>query len=79
MGECLSPKQAQLVTMHSYDLQTKVIQSKGWLSAIVSCSMAKINDLCHGSLDQRKVRGLVPCVVKMAIKLKYCNTPYSFI
>ena len=31
----LAPKQVQLITMHSYDLQTKVVQSKGWLSAIV--------------------------------------------
>ncbi len=25
------------------------------------CSMASINDLWDGSLDKRKVRGLVPC------------------
>ncbi len=34
------------------------MQSKGWLSVF---SMAKINDLWDGSLDKRKVRGLVPC------------------
>ncbi len=33
-GGCLGPIQAQLITMHSYDSQTKVGQSKGWLSAM---------------------------------------------
>ncbi len=28
---------------------------------ILCFCMAKINDLCDGSMDQRKVRGLVPC------------------
>ena len=27
-------KQTQLITIHYYDFQTKVMQSKGWLSAI---------------------------------------------
>ena len=48
-------------TMHIQDFKTKVMQSKGWLSAIVCCSMAKINDLWDGSMDKRKVRSLVPC------------------
>ncbi len=32
--KCLGPpkKQAQLITMHRKDFQTKVMQSKGWLS-----------------------------------------------
>ena len=34
-GDCLGPEQAQLSTMHSKDFQTKVVQSKGWLSAII--------------------------------------------
>ena len=37
------------------------IQSKSWLSAIVCCSMANINDILDGSMDKRKVRGLVSC------------------
>ncbi len=41
--------------------QTKVVQSKGWLSAIVCCNMAKINGQWDGSTNKRKVRGLVPC------------------
>ena len=45
--------------MHSSDFQTKVGQPKGWLSAIVCCSMAQINDLWDGSMDQRKELGLV--------------------
>ena len=28
---------------------------------VVSWSMARINDLWDGSMDKRKVRGLVPC------------------
>ncbi len=28
-GGCFGPKQAQLITMHSYDFQTKVVPSKG--------------------------------------------------
>ena len=59
-GKCLSPKQAQLITMHSFDFQPRVVQSKGWLSAIVCCSMAKINDLWDRSMDKRKVLSLVP-------------------
>ncbi len=31
------------------------------VATIVCFSMAKINDLWDGSMDQRKVRGLVPC------------------
>ena len=42
-------------------LSDKSVQLKGWLSAIVCCSMAKINDLWDGSMDKRKVRSLVPC------------------
>ena len=30
-----------------------------WL--VVCWSMARINDLCDGSMDKLKVRGLVPC------------------
>ena len=33
-GNALVFKQAQPITMHSWDLQTKVIQSKGWLSVV---------------------------------------------
>ena len=33
--ECLGPKQAQLITMHSSDFQTNVVQLKGWWSTIV--------------------------------------------
>ncbi len=33
-GECLVPQQAQLIIMHSSDFQTKVVQSKGWLSGM---------------------------------------------
>ena len=55
------PKQVQLITMHSYGFQIKVVQSKGWLSAIECCSMAKTNDLWDGSMDQGKVLGLVSC------------------
>ena len=47
--------------MHSKDFQTKVVQSKGWLSAIACCSMAQIDDLWNWSMDKREVRGLVPC------------------
>ena len=35
IGECLGPKRLYLFTMNSDDFQTKVMQSKGWLSAIV--------------------------------------------
>ncbi len=56
-GECLGHKQAQLFTMHSQDFQTKVVQQKGWLSAIVYCCIGKTNDLEVGSMDQRKVHG----------------------
>ncbi len=31
------------------------------MSAIVCCSMVKINDLWDGSMDKGKVQGLVPC------------------
>ena len=31
------------------------MQSKGWLSAIVCCSKAKINDLWDGSMDNLHV------------------------
>ena len=33
-GECLGPKHSQLIIMHSSDLQTKVVQSKGLLLAM---------------------------------------------
>ncbi len=56
--EYLGPK---LITIHSKDFKAKIVQSNGWLSAIVCCSMAKFNDLWDGSMDQRKVSGLVPC------------------
>ena len=35
IGKCLGPKQAQLSFMHNYDFQTKVLKSKGLLSAII--------------------------------------------
>ena len=47
--------------MHSYDFQTKVVKSKGWLSAIVCSTIAKINDLLDRSMDKRKVFCIVPC------------------
>ena len=53
-------KQAQLSTMHSEDLQTMVVQSKGWLS-LMYCSMAKINDLWWGLWTSAICMGLVPC------------------
>ena len=31
-GNALVQKQAQLITMHSQEFYTKVVQSKGWLS-----------------------------------------------
>ena len=31
-GECLVPNKVRLITMHSQDLQTNVVQLKGWLS-----------------------------------------------
>ncbi len=34
-GNALAPKQTQLSAMHSKDLKTKVMQSKGWLSALI--------------------------------------------
>ncbi len=37
----------------------------------VRCSMARLYDVWNGSVDQRKVRGMVPGW----IELKYCNTP----
>ena len=55
-GENLNTKQLHFITMHNQDLQTKVLQAKGWLSAR---SMARINGLWNGSLDKRKVRGMV--------------------
>ena len=39
------------------------------------CSMARINNLWDGSLDKRKVHGLVSFCGQMAIELKYRNTP----
>ena len=68
-GECLDPKQVQLITMHSYDFQTKVVQTKGWLSAIEYCSVAKI----YGPAQGIWVWSIV--VVRMAIELKYRITP----
>ena len=50
--------------MHIQDFNTKVMQSKGWFSAIVYCSMAKINDLWDESI-----------VVRMSIELQYHNIP----
>ena len=52
------------------------MQSKGWLSDIICCSVAMINDLWDGSMDQRKVCGWSLVVVRMAIELKYWNTSY---
>ncbi len=37
-GECLGPKQVHIITMHSLDFHTKVVQAKGWLSAILCSS-----------------------------------------
>ena len=59
-GHALTLKQAQIITMPSWNLQTKVVQSKGWLSAMLR-NMARINDPWDGSLNKRKVRGLVSC------------------
>ncbi len=57
----MAPKTAQLITMQSQNLWTKVVQSKGWLSTAIVCfSVAKNNDLWDGFMDQRKVCGLVP-------------------
>ena len=35
MSDWEAKKQAKLITMHSQDFQTEVVQSMGWLSAIV--------------------------------------------
>ncbi len=50
----MAQKQVQFITMHSEEFQTKVVQSKGWLTAIVCCIMM-INDLWDWSMDQSKV------------------------
>ncbi len=52
--ECIGPKLVQLFTMTSL---LKCNQRVGYLL----CSMAKIYDIWDGSLDKRKVTGLVPC------------------
>ncbi len=48
-------------------------KSRAIKGLVVCWSMARINDLWDGSMDKRKVRGLVPVVVRMAIELKYRN------
>ena len=50
-----SSSKAQLITISSEDFQTKVVQSKGWLS------VASIYDLWDGCMDKHKVRSVVPC------------------
>ncbi len=67
-GGALAPKQAQFIYNVQLRLPDKVRQSKGWLFAIVCCSTAKTNDLWDESVDKRKVRGLVPCLFRIAIK-----------
>ncbi len=62
--------------MYSYDLLTKVVQSKGWLSV-----EARINDLLDGSMDKRKVRGLVPCCGQDGYRAQVSQRPidsYNF-
>ena len=49
-----------------------IVQSKGWLSTIVCCSVAKINDLWDGSIGPAQVAWVWSLVVvRMAIELKY--------
>ncbi len=50
----LWPKQVQLITMHSSDFQTKVLQSKCWLSAI---------EVWLGSMKWMRLRTNARCVV----------------
>ncbi len=33
-GKCIGPKQVELISIQSFDFQIKVVQSKGWLSAV---------------------------------------------
>ncbi len=44
-----------------WPLQWKNPLSYTYLLSILCCSLAKINDLWDGFMDQGKVRGLVPC------------------
>ena len=70
VGEMPWTKTGATINHAELGFQTKVFQSKGWLSV-----MWYGYDLWDGSLDQRKVRGVSPIfVVRMATKLKYCNT-----
>ena len=57
-GECLGPRQVQLIT---YTVRTFRQRSCNQNVGCLLCSMAGIYDLLDGSLDKRKVRGLVPC------------------
>ena len=69
----------QLNAMYSQVFKTKMVQSKGWLSAAVCCSMAKINDLWDGSMDKRKVRGLVLCCGQDGYRAQVPQHPYRYI
>ncbi len=61
--------------MHSYNFKTQVVQSRDGLYAIVCCSMAKINDIWVGSVDKRRVRGLVPCCGQDGYRAKVKQLP----
>ena len=66
------PKQAQLITIHSQDLQTKVVQSKGWLSVGVW-----LGSMIYGKGLWTSARCVVQSLVavRMVIELRYRNTP----
>ncbi len=71
---CLGQKQAQLINTHRKDFQTKVVESKGWLSAMW---LVKILDLGKrwvlGQAQGALVWSLVE--VRMVNELKY-ETPH---
>ena len=54
VGGMLWPQKG--ATHNHVQFQTKVVQSKVWLSAIFICVMARIYNLWDGYLDKRKVR-----------------------
>ncbi len=54
------------------DFQTKVVQSKGWLSL---CSMARIYDLWDGSLDKHKVPGLALYYIQVGHRAQELQHP----
>ncbi len=59
VGDCLSPKTGATQYHHAY--LGLPGQKSCKQSAIVCCSIAKINDLLDESMDKCKLRGLVPC------------------